>query len=168
MGHRLPSAGLIRCPAVDLDERTVTEPTDRILLPPAPPRDVLAMIAFTTVMDARMRQLRDEGALPRSAMTLPDEFDDLIVEMNERVRGQAQEALDAGRSLVTCWHPRSGQIDALVAWMHPRIKLMEGIIRAGMVHDDWQKPLMLLQRFWTETVRQVNIRATISEGYASH
>lgn len=126
-----------------------------IRMPPRPPADMLETVRFWKVMDARMREMRDTTALPRAAVTLPDEFDEIVAELWESIMTQAQCALDAGEEVVEVRFPRTEKLRALASWAAERMELLEGLVRAGMVQKEWERPLKIIVEMFQATLTQL-------------
>lgn len=122
--------------------------------PPHSPGELLEFIDFLDQLNARMRQLRDTSALPRSAVTLPDEFDDIVAEMMATARLQAEEGLAAGETMTEIRIPRSPALEGLARWAEPRMDLITGLTRAGMVGEEWERPVKLLVQVFEAVVGQ--------------
>lgn len=127
-----------------------------IRLPPKTPGEVLELIGFFEQLNARMREMRDNTALPRSAVTLPDEFDGVVAQIWDHLRAQAETALAAGESLVEIRLPRTEPIVALARWAEPRMEIVTGLTRAGMVQAEWERPLKLMMEIFEATLGQID------------
>jgi hypothetical protein len=127
-----------------------------IRLPPKAPGEVLELIGFFEQLNARMREMRDTTALPRSAVTLPDEFDGVVAQIWEHLRAQAEAALAAGESLVEIRLARTEPIVALARWAEPRMEIVTGLTRAGMVQAEWERPLKLMLEIFEATLGQID------------
>lgn len=127
----------------------------QVRYPPAPPEELLEFVDFIEQLDARMRHLRDTSALPRSAVTLPDEFDEPFALMMASVRRQARDALARGESIVEARLDLTPDLVALARWSGERIELLEGLVRAGMVQPEWERPLKYLLQVWDHVCAQL-------------
>lgn len=114
-----------------------------IRLPVEAPETLLELVDFLEQLNGRMRRLRDESPLPRSAVTLPDEFDALVGELVSSIGAQARAARDAGESLTEVRIPLSDGLADLARWAEPRMDLLAGLTRAGLVQPEWERPLKL-------------------------
>lgn len=130
--------------------RTTHAADAEVLLPPHEPEDVLGFVEFCQRMNERMRALR-EHSLPRAAVTLPDEFDDVVLRSLADLKEQAEAALAAGGARVSCRLRITPQVTALARWSRPRMDLFVRLTRAGLAGPDWQAPIQL----WAEMMRAV-------------
>ncbi|MBI4728599.1 MAG: hypothetical protein HY775_03750 [Acidobacteria bacterium] len=126
--------------------------------PPHSPGELHELVDFIEQLNSRMRQLRDTSALPRSAVTLPDEFDQVVAEMLSVARVQADAAAAAGEGIVEVRVPRSEALAALARWAEPRMDLLTGLTRAGMVSPEWEGPVKLLVEVFEAVVGQLHER----------
>jgi hypothetical protein len=62
----------------------------------------------------------------------------------EAARGQAEAAMAGGEPLLEVKLPASAEIEALARWAEPRMDLITGVTRAGMVSTEWERPVKLL------------------------
>lgn len=113
------------------------------------------MVRFLDHMNRQMRALRETSALPRSAVTLPDEFDDVVAGLTNVMRAQAEQAEAHGETLVEVRLPYSPGLDALARWSEPRMDLLAGLTRAGMVQPEWEGPLKLVTEIFEAVLGQL-------------
>lgn len=114
------------------------------------------MVTFFDHLSARMRRMREDTALPRSAVTLPDEFDVVVAEIYDVMRAQAQAAVDGGETVVEIRLPLNDDLVALAHWAEPRMEIVAGITRAGMVQTEWERPLKLMLEIFEATLSQID------------
>jgi hypothetical protein len=127
-----------------------------IRLPPKSPGEVLELIGFFEKLNARMREMRDDTALPRSAVTLPDEFDGVVAQIWHLMRSQAEAAQAAGESLVEIRLPRTEPLVRLSRWSEERMDIVAGLTRAGLVQQEWERPLKLMMEIFEATLGQLD------------
>lgn len=113
------------------------------------------MVRFLDHMNRQMRALRETSALPRSAVTLPDEFDDIVADLTSVMRAQAETARVRGETLVEVRLPYTPGLDALARWSEPRMDLLAGLTRAGMVQPEWERPLKLVTEVFEAVLGQL-------------
>lgn len=127
----------------------------RVSYPVASPRDLLDFLRFLERMDVRMRELRESSALPRTAVTLPDEFDEISAAMLASVRRQAEEAERRGEPLVEAWVDVTPEFLGLARWSRPRMHLLARLVRAGLVEEEWEQHLKFLLQLWDGVYAQL-------------
>lgn len=127
-----------------------------IRLPPKEPGEVLELIGFLERLNASMREMRETTALPRSAVTLPDEFDGLVAQLWVQMREQAEAALASGETLVEIRLPKTEALVRLARWAEPRMEIIGGLTRAGMVQSEWERPLKLMLEILEATLGQAD------------
>lgn len=113
------------------------------------------MVEFLDQMNRQMRELRETSAVPRSAVTLPDEFDRIVEEMTLLMREQAERAQSAGETLVEIRLPYSDRLAELARWSEPRMDLFAGLTRAGMVQPEWERPLKIVTEVFEAVLGQL-------------
>lgn len=118
--------------------------TDHVRYPPASPEDLLEYVGFIEQLNARMRELRDNSALPRTPVTMPDEFDGTFARMVAALRAQGREAAARGETILEARLEATDDFVAMARWGKDRLELLEGLIRAGMVQPEWERPLKLM------------------------
>lgn len=133
----------------------VPEEPVSIRLPARPPGELLVFLDFIEQLNQRMREMRDSTPLPRTAVTLPDEFDDVVAWLVEFMRIQAREAHEAHESLVEIRLPLTDELVALARWAEPRMDLLTGLTRAGMVQHEWEQPLKLMIEIFETVLAQL-------------
>jgi hypothetical protein len=126
-----------------------------IRLPARPPKEVLELVDFLGKLNARVREMRTTTALPRSAVTLPDRFDDFVAALEEEMRDQAQGAMNGGEDLVEVRLPQSNELIELTRWAEPKMELITGLTRAGMVQREWERPLKFMLEVFEATLAQI-------------
>jgi hypothetical protein len=129
-----------------------------VRLPARSPAEVLELMDFLEQLNTRMRDMRANTALPRTAVTLPDRFDDVVAALNHEMREQAQLALDQDEGLVEIRLHLSPDLVELARWAEPRMDLITGLTRAGMVQAEWERPLKLLMEVFEATLAQIERR----------
>lgn len=127
----------------------------QVRYPPAAPGELLEFLDFLEHLNARMRELREDSALPRTAVTLPDEFDDTFAIMMASARRQAEEAAERGDTIVEVRLDLTEDFVALARWSKGRMELLEGLVRAGMVQPEWERPLKFLLQVWDHVYAQL-------------
>lgn len=126
-----------------------------IRLPARPPVEVLELVEFLGQLDTRMREMRTTTALPKSAVTLPDRFDTVVSHFTEQMRLQAQRAVDEGEDLVEVRLPQTEDLVALAHWAEPKMELITGLTRAGVVQHEWERPLKVMMEVFEATLAQI-------------
>jgi hypothetical protein len=126
-----------------------------IRLPARPPKEVLELVDFLAELDTRIREMRTTTALPRSAVTLPDRFDEVVARFVENMRAQAQRAADDGEDLVEVRLPQTDELIDLARWAEPKMELISGLTRAGMVQREWERPLKVMMEIFESTLAQI-------------
>lgn len=132
-----------------------------VAYPARPPEELLECAEFLETMNLRMRELRDSGSLPRSALTLPDELDQVHTWSLAELRRQALAALEAGEPLVSVRIPLTDEVVALARWSEERMDLLTALTRAGMVQSPspWQRSLDLIIEMFQTVVAHLPPRA---------
>lgn len=123
-----------------------------LVLPGTRCDDVLSLVSFCRGLGERLRTLREETSLPRAAVTLPDEFDEVVARSMRSMHEQAEGSLAQGEEAVDLRLPWTESERALMRWSLSRTELIEGVVRAGMIGGGWQRPLDLLRRIWEHAV----------------
>jgi hypothetical protein len=126
-----------------------------IRLPARPPHEVVELVDFLGKLNSRMREMRSTTALPKSAVTLPDRFDDVVSHFTEDMRRQAQQAMDQGEELVEVRLPQTEELVALAQWAEPKMELITGLTRAGVVQREWERPLKVMMEVFEATLAQI-------------
>lgn len=126
-----------------------------IRLPARSPRELLEFVGFVEQLNTRMRDLRESSPLPRQAVTLPDEFDDVALWLLGHIRSQAERADATGESIVEVRLPRTEHVASLARWAEPRMDLLAGLTRAGLVQPEWERPLKLTVEVLESVLSQI-------------
>jgi hypothetical protein len=140
---------------VDHEGATTTQRPPVITFPAESPADVVEMLDFIRVMEVKVARLRDEGSLPRAALTLPERLHPAASKLFGHLRAQAMEALGRAQPVVRCSVERSQGVDELIDWTAPRLELLDRLVRAGLITQSWERPFMMLNTFWRSMYRQV-------------
>jgi hypothetical protein len=71
------------------------------------------------------------------------------------MRSQAQRAIDDGEDLVEVRLPQTEELVELALWAEPKMELISGLTRAGMVQREWERPLKVMMEVFEATLAQI-------------
>jgi diguanylate cyclase (GGDEF)-like protein len=129
-----------------------------IAMPPRSPAELKEFVDFIDALDMRSRALRDEGAFPAEAITRPDEFDRIAFEMVRAMRDQIDEAIADGAATVSIRLPLNEELISLTRWAEPRMGILAGMARSGLVQGEWARPLKTMVDFFDTVLAEIGHR----------
>lgn len=131
-----------------------------IRLPLHNPAEMIELVRFLDQLDIRSRELRDAGNLDAAAVTLPDEFDELVAGLMGTMREQAEAAVRAGDAILEMRLPMDLRLVDLVRWSEPRLEALVQLARSGAVQTEWERPVTILADVFREVRSQIAARET--------